>query len=92
MLLSSSKVFARLIIASIMLGSTPTSSALQSATKKSVRAVDFRNFSYPEKDWLRSFHYVSLISIHFTTPSSGWNLRIKSNNSSTPDEATKRLR
>jgi len=78
MLLSPSKVFACLTVVSIALGSTPTSSVLQSPPKKSIRAVDFS--------------YVSLISIHFTTPSSGWNLRIKSNNSSTPDEATNKFR
>lgn len=52
MLLSSSKVFARLIIVSIMSGAAHISSALQSPPKKSIRAVDFRNFSYQETEGL----------------------------------------
>src|SRR5262245_11320326 len=56
MLLSPSKVFACLTVVSIALGSAPTSSALQSAPKKSIRAVDFRNFSYPETEGLHIPH------------------------------------
>ena len=56
MLLSPSKVFACLTVVSIALGSTPTSSALQSPPKKSIRAVDFRNFSYPETEGLHTPH------------------------------------
>jgi hypothetical protein len=47
MLLPPSKVFACLTIVSVALGARPTSSASQSAPKKSIRSVDFRNFSYP---------------------------------------------
>jgi len=56
MLLSPSKVFACLTVVSIALGATPTSSALQSAPKKSIRSVDFRNFSYPETEGLHIPH------------------------------------
>src|SRR5262245_53424758 len=56
MLLSPSKVFACLTVVSIASGSTPTSSALQRAPKKSIRAVDFRNFSYPETEGLHIPH------------------------------------
>jgi hypothetical protein len=48
MLLPPSKVFACLIVMSIALGATPVSSA----PKKSIRAVDFRNFSFPETEGL----------------------------------------
>jgi hypothetical protein len=50
MLLPPSKVFACLIVVSIASGATPVSSAPQSAPKKSIRAVDFRNFSFPETE------------------------------------------
>ena len=56
MLLSPSKVFACLTVVPIALGATPTSSALQSAPKKSMRSVDFRNFSYPETEELHIPH------------------------------------
>jgi len=56
MLLSPSKVFACLTVESIALDSTPTSSALQSPPKKSIRAVDFSNFSYPETEVLHTPH------------------------------------
>ena len=56
MLLPPSKVFACLTIVSIALGATSVSSAPQSAPKKSIRAVDFRNFSYPETEGLHIPH------------------------------------
>src|SRR5215475_9440505 len=56
MLLSPSKVFACLTVVSISLGATPTSIAFQSPPKKSIRAVDFRNFSYPETEGLHIPH------------------------------------
>jgi hypothetical protein len=56
MLLPPSKVFACLTIVSIALGATLVSSAPQSATKKSIRAVDFRNFTFPETEGLHIPH------------------------------------
>jgi hypothetical protein len=56
MLLPPSKVFACLTIVSIALGATPVASASQSAPKKSIRAVDFRNFSFPETEGLHIPH------------------------------------
>src|SRR5262249_48433043 len=54
MLLSPSKVFVSLIIVSIALGAPPNSSALQSSPNKTIRSVDFRNFSYPKTKELYS--------------------------------------
>jgi hypothetical protein len=56
MLLPPSKVFACFIVVSIALGATPVSSAPQSPPKKSIRAVDFRNFSFPETEGLHIPH------------------------------------
>jgi len=39
-----------------MFGAPPISGALQSPPKKSIRAVDFRNFSYPETEGLHIPH------------------------------------
>jgi len=52
MLTSPSKVFVCLAVVSIALGATPISSALQSAPNKTIRSVDFRNFSYPKTNGL----------------------------------------
>jgi hypothetical protein len=56
MLLPPSKVFACLTIVSVALGATPVSSAPQSAPKKTIRAVDFENFSFPETEGLQTPH------------------------------------
>lgn len=56
MLLPPSKVFACLSVASIALGATPISSHPQIAPKKSIRSVDFRNFSFPETEGLHIPH------------------------------------
>src|SRR5262245_57610423 len=56
MLLSSAKVFARLIVVSVLLDATPISSAPQSAPNKTIRSVDFRNFSYPKTKGLYLSH------------------------------------
>src|SRR5262245_26553638 len=56
MLLPPSKVFACLTVVSIAFGATPVSSAPQSAPKKSIHAVDFRNFSFPETEGLHIPH------------------------------------
>jgi hypothetical protein len=56
MLLSPSKVFACLTVVSVALGSTLSSSALQSPPKKSIRAVDFSDFSYTETEGLHTPH------------------------------------
>jgi len=56
MLLSPSKVFVFLTIVSTALGAPPISNALQIGPKKSIRSVDFRNFSYPKTKELYSPH------------------------------------
>ena len=50
MLLSPSKVFACLTVVSIAWGATPSSNIPRSHPKKSIRSVDFRNFSYPKTE------------------------------------------
>jgi len=56
MLLSPSNVFACLTAVSIALGATPSSNIIQNHRKKSIRSVDFRNFSYPMTKELYSPH------------------------------------
>jgi hypothetical protein len=56
MLLSSAKVFALLTVVSIALGSPPISCVLQSPPMKSIRSVDFGNFSYPRTKGLYEPH------------------------------------
>jgi hypothetical protein len=56
MLLSSAKVFALLTVVSITMRAHPISSAIQNAPRKSIRSVDFGNFSYPRTKGLHKPH------------------------------------